>query len=742
MQANIFSEAVSVLFLDRAVDNYLELLAGVKPGIKTHILNSKEDGIQQITHILETQYSENFVKAVHIVSHGSPGCLYLGNTQLSLDTLKHYTEDLQAWFSCQLRDRNSQPSLLLYGCQVAAGDAGEEFVTKLHRLTGAEIAASTTLTGNAALGGNWHLEAQTRSFEKIDCPFSCPTVAAYSSVLITPIDNAGLVASFEDLPDDTSNNYTVDGTNYNFQVGGENNLVITGFNASPNGDSEPYSVLQTVDQINIQRVNNDNVDFEKDVFWYELESNIDDDINLSPSAVDSLEDVLLSDVINRGADNLFANAGDANVNNIERVDFVANGGLSAPVENLDDVGFLLLERGGNDPFQIAAITEVDASGNPTAFGDLVSIGAGDWGNSQFDLTAEVLNELTEGADPSSTSTLTQTVAGVFISYSDLGITADQTFFGYAVFPNDITADNDLVNLTDFPTDTSGASGEGGLDLIASGSVFIRDAVNNLPIAGDDTATALEDDTVNIAILDNDDFGIDGAGTDPITVTTPLNGSAVVNDAGTATDPTDDTIDYTPDAGFTGTDTFTYTITDADGDTSTASVTVTVTSDVNDIPTATDDAATASEDNTVNISVLGNDDFGGDGAGTGPIAVTPPANGSAVINDGGTATDPTDDTIDYTPDPDFNGTDTFTYTITDSNGDTATATVTVTVTPVDDIVDDAETTPEDTPVDIPVLANDSFGPDVSVTDVSDPTNGTVTINDDGTVTYEPDPDFNG
>ncbi|MCB9297815.1 MAG: cadherin-like domain-containing protein [Lewinellaceae bacterium] len=62
-------------------------------------------------------------------------------------------------------------------------------------------------------------------------------------------------------------------------------------------------------------------------------------------------------------------------------------------------------------------------------------------------------------------------------------------------------------------------------------------------------------------------------------------------------------------------------------------------------------------------------------------VTQPTNGTAVVDDNGTPTDPTDDTVDYTPDPDFNGTDTFTYEICDSNGDCDQAVATVTVNPV-------------------------------------------------------------
>ncbi|WP_181369010.1 Ig-like domain-containing protein [Flavobacterium pallidum] len=96
--------------------------------------------------------------------------------------------------------------------------------------------------------------------------------------------------------------------------------------------------------------------------------------------------------------------------------------------------------------------------------------------------------------------------------------------------------------------------------------------------------------------------------------------------------------------------------------------------------------------------------------------TPAANGTATVNNNGTPNDPTDDTIDYTPNADFNGSDSFTYTITDSNGDTSTATVNVTIAPdapgtdVPVASNDTANVTEDQSVNIPVLANDTFGPD--------------------------------
>ncbi|MBN3943305.1 DUF4347 domain-containing protein [Nostoc sp. NMS9] len=158
-----------ILFLDSSVNNYEILLKNVVSEIEVIVLASSQDGVEQITQIL---LQRPRVESVHIVSHGSPGCLYLGNTQLSLSSLERYTQELQTWFS---------PSLILYGCNVAVGDAGEEFLQKLHRLTGANIAASTTPTGNAALGGDWNLQVQVGK----DFPIPHPIALAFRQEILS-----------------------------------------------------------------------------------------------------------------------------------------------------------------------------------------------------------------------------------------------------------------------------------------------------------------------------------------------------------------------------------------------------------------------------------------------------------------------------------------------------------------------------------------------------------------------------
>ncbi|WP_137907984.1 DUF4347 domain-containing protein, partial [Dolichospermum planctonicum] len=138
--------ATTIVFIDASLSDYQTLQAGIIEGVKTVIISPEQDGIEQISQILQ---QHPHITTIHILSHGAPGCLYLGNSQLNLTNIHNYTQQLQQW----------QPqNILLYGCNVAAGDAGAEFIHKLHQITNATISASTTKTGNAALGGNWQLE--------------------------------------------------------------------------------------------------------------------------------------------------------------------------------------------------------------------------------------------------------------------------------------------------------------------------------------------------------------------------------------------------------------------------------------------------------------------------------------------------------------------------------------------------------------------------------------------------------
>ncbi len=173
--------------------------------------------------------------------------------------------------------------------------------------------------------------------------------------------------------------------------------------------------------------------------------------------------------------------------------------------------------------------------------------------------------------------------------------------------------------------------------------------------------------------------------------------------------------------------------DGNGGTDTGTMTVTVTP-VNDPPVANNDTISMPED-TIDgaLNLLGNDtDVDGDTLTV--TAVTGAVNGTLTEQSPGVWT--------YTPDPDWNGTETLSYDISDGNGGTATATATVTVTPVNDppvAGPDAYATTTLGILNVNaangVLSNDSDvdGDTLTVTGDDSPT---VTINADGSFTYIP------
>jgi hypothetical protein len=143
----------SILFVDTKVDGYKVLIDGVRAGTKVVILNPAKNGVEQITQTL-SQYSN--IKDVHILSHGNQAELFIGNSSLNQSNLAKYQSALQSWGEALVATAN----ILIYGCNVAKGELGQLFIKQLSLMTGADIAASSNLTGNVTLGGDWILEKE------------------------------------------------------------------------------------------------------------------------------------------------------------------------------------------------------------------------------------------------------------------------------------------------------------------------------------------------------------------------------------------------------------------------------------------------------------------------------------------------------------------------------------------------------------------------------------------------------
>ncbi len=147
-----------ILFIDSRVANIDALLANVAPGVDVVLLNGAEHGLVQMAAALEGRTD---VSAIHVISHGGSAYMTLGSGTLDMAALGAYTDALAAIKSSLTEDAD----VLLYGCDVAAADAGRAFIDALAMATGADVAASVDVTGSALFGGDWTLEAATGSIE-------------------------------------------------------------------------------------------------------------------------------------------------------------------------------------------------------------------------------------------------------------------------------------------------------------------------------------------------------------------------------------------------------------------------------------------------------------------------------------------------------------------------------------------------------------------------------------------------
>ena len=144
----------ALVFVDPQVENYQQLLdslPALSSGVQTVILDASRDGIDQIT---ETLADQRDIAAIHILSHGTAGKIQLGNTILDSESISGYSQQLRQWS----RSLTESGDLLVYGCNVAAGETGVQTIQTLSELTGADVAASTDLTGHATLDADWQLE--------------------------------------------------------------------------------------------------------------------------------------------------------------------------------------------------------------------------------------------------------------------------------------------------------------------------------------------------------------------------------------------------------------------------------------------------------------------------------------------------------------------------------------------------------------------------------------------------------
>ncbi|QEG02814.1 Quinoprotein glucose dehydrogenase B precursor [Stieleria maiorica] len=128
-----------------------DISAAIPAGAELVVLDHSADAVSQITAILADR-SE--LDSMHLISHGRAGQLQLGNDRVDAGTLADRAAELVRWKASFAAGAD----LLIYGCDVGAGDEGRVFLDRIAKATGLDVAASVDRTGAADRQADWDLE--------------------------------------------------------------------------------------------------------------------------------------------------------------------------------------------------------------------------------------------------------------------------------------------------------------------------------------------------------------------------------------------------------------------------------------------------------------------------------------------------------------------------------------------------------------------------------------------------------
>jgi hypothetical protein len=193
LESRLALSATQIAFVDSAIWDNSTLPAELTQSVnEVVVLDANSDGVQQMADYLAGRHD---ISAINLISHGEVGGLSLSSGTVTLSNLSGYNQQLATIGNAL----SSDGDVLLWGCRIA-GAEGTAFVQAFADATGADVAASTDLTGSPTLGGNWNLEYSTgpieahNIFESFDPPI----------VLAAPVLNGA--NNFTTITEDSINN--------------------------------------------------------------------------------------------------------------------------------------------------------------------------------------------------------------------------------------------------------------------------------------------------------------------------------------------------------------------------------------------------------------------------------------------------------------------------------------------------------------------------------------------------------
>ena len=337
----------------------------------------------------------------------------------------------------------------------------------------------------------------------------CP-IFAFSQTVISSITTSTSAATSSTVrttsPSDASNSISPSST-YDLLYGQGNDVFVSSYTVS----STTYDRFLRPDTLVLnRRLSSDRLVN----IWYTINglntAPTPDQLSIIPTPATDADAIYQTGTLNAGYDNILVNDDDLAGGSIqvetERVDVIWYQGIQT--SSPSTAVFPVIERGGNDNIAIAAITSLNSDGTPATYGTLVGIPENFWpGSGQSYNSYLILRRETAGTEPipllmigTIVGQAAQVVQGVAVSFTELGVSANQSIYGYSLFSADVcngfitnTGDVlstgsqtvksgiDLTDISTFPSDTK--SDDSGLDLVAGVSAAVASDDNLIETKG-------------------------------------------------------------------------------------------------------------------------------------------------------------------------------------------------------------------------------------------------------------------
>ncbi len=165
LSADVDSHDNEIYIIDSAIDDAGDIIDAI-PDDATVVHLAEGEGVSKITEIVN---ENSDIDSVHIVSQGNYAQIILGDDVITKDNILEFQDDFSSWQD----NLSSDADILFYGCDIAKEAQGQEVLGHIADWTGADIAASSDITGGELTSqdsafvttGDWNLEYSTGTIE-------------------------------------------------------------------------------------------------------------------------------------------------------------------------------------------------------------------------------------------------------------------------------------------------------------------------------------------------------------------------------------------------------------------------------------------------------------------------------------------------------------------------------------------------------------------------------------------------